>query len=331
MDTLDDNEVRKWSSSDISKYCLYVKINDSSYIDKLKSSFNLIKSINSEVSIGFLKEKNDNDEDENIIELYITGQFDGSINVYIKHVLSADEKNFKCLNSITKNNEIVINIKTDDICDIFKVIQSNTLLSMYMYNEYDTLYLQEQESNKRTICNEIQTMEKKENMTTSKSLNFKEKNIKAKVIMDAEELSSLLKRRFKKSGSSIIIRLTKEAITFSSNSISSPNMHSITNSIKITYPKSENVFIDFKDKNIEIIESNYIYANLEFLKNIKSQYYTKVILLFIQLHDNNYVIQFIYAGMGDKIYDDQIKITVLPCILDRTDNFNNDNQINYND
>lgn len=46
--------------------------------------------------------------------------------------------------------------------------------------------------------------------------------------------------------------------------------------------------------------------------------------------DDNYVIQFCYSGSGDKLTDDIIKITVYPCILDRNDNFDNNNQIVYN-
>lgn len=320
---------------DTNNYCLYIKINDNSYIEKIKSSMNLIKSINTDTLITFLKEINESGEEQNVIEINITGSLTDSIGVYIKHILSAEKKNFKCINSINNSNEITINVKTESICDIFKVMQSNILLTIYMYNSDNLLYIEEQESNKRTICNKIQTIEQKDNMKNPKYCNIKEDNIKAMVKMKSEELSSLLKKRFKKNISTINIKLTKNAIIFGSSTYASQTMNSISNTMDITYPKSEEVLIDIKDKTIEIIESNYLYDSLEFLKNVKSQYYEDVVLLFARAKSNtndNYIMQFIYTGAGDKlIHDDTIKITVYPCKLNKPDNYDNENQINYND
>lgn len=316
---------------DTNKNCLYVKINDNSYIDKLKSTFALIKQINPEVLINFLNEKNQKGQEENIIEINISGSIENAINVYVKHVLSADNKNFKCINNINKTKEITINIKTEEICEFFKAFQSNALLSMYMYNEFDTLYLQEQ-VDKTTIEKKIQTLEKKYGMQNTK-INIKENTIKARVIINTEKLCNLLKKRFKKSASCISIRLTKDEIRFETNNSSS--MQSISSPLSIVCQKSNDLNIEILDKNIEIIQSNYSYESLEFLKNVKFQYYVNATILFAKLKSNtkndNYVMQFVYSGAGEKINDDIIKITVYPCLInDQYDQYDNNNQIEYN-
>ena len=319
---------------DTSKYSLYVCISDSSYIDKIKSSINLIKSY-SEVTIGFLKEKNDSGEYQNVIEFNTTGSLEGSIGIYIKHILSADERNFKTYNSITKTNENLINVKLDIISEIFKAMQSTSILTMYMLNTPDKLYINDQEGNTNTICNyTIQTMEKKDNVQLPKYYNLRKDIVKAVVRMDSEVLSNIIKKRFNKSiksESSIGIKLTRNAISFISRPMRTAS--SMSNLMEITCIQSDNLTIDIKDPEIEIIESNYVYQNLDFLKSIKPQYYKQVVLMFAKLKstgDDNYVIQFCYSGSGDKLTDDIIKITVYPCILDRNDNFDNNNQIVYN-
>ena len=331
---------------DTSKYSLYVSISDSSYIDKLKNSFNLIKSY-PEVSIGFLKEKviKDEDEDEeeteedkeqnaieqNIIELNTTGSIESSIYIYIKHILAADDRNFKTYNPITKMQENIINVKVDSINDIFKSIQSTSTLTMYMLNTPDKLYINEQEEN--TISNDvIQTMEKKDNLQIAKYCNLNEETIKAKVCIDSELLSDIIKKKFNKSiksESCIDIKLTENALSFINNPI---RQSSFMNSKEINCLQSDRLIIEMYDPKIKIITSKYVYQNLDFLKSIKPQYYKTVIILFAKLKrdpkDDNYMIQFIYSG-AKGINGDYIKISIFPCKPDNNDNYDNDNQIDY--
>lgn len=305
--------------------CLNIIINDNSYINKFKNSLNLIKNINSDMTLIFIKKN-----DENIIEMYGKSS-QNDINIYIKHKLNLDDNNFKCNYD---DNQILISVKSDILYNIFKVINVDSLLRIYMY-KLNQLFILSQEPNKISVSNNIQIMEMKEK---PKKYSFPDNRIVAQVIMDTELLNTLFKKRIQKDASSILIRLTDKELTF----IMNDNMpmacnllgsRTISNLTEINYP-SDLINIEIKKKNNNerfIIESNYVYSEFNNLKNIKLEFYSQVIIFFIQSPvEGSYVLQFIFTGAGDRLEDDFIKITLSPCQLDNDNQYDNINQLNYN-